>query len=68
VLYHENIEIEKIAFILCSRKSLTMYSYHEASVVLFHFEIEVFNIDNSENRQSALSIFVKHSLDDQIRR
>jgi len=36
VIYHENIEIEKIALIVRSRKSLNMHSYSEASVVKFH--------------------------------
>jgi len=35
VIYKENVEIEKIAFIVCSRKSLKMYSHIEASVLKF---------------------------------
>jgi|SRR6218665_467627 len=35
VLYHENKEIEKIAVILCRRKSETRYRNNEASVVKF---------------------------------
>jgi len=37
VIYNENIEIEKMAFIARSRKSLTMYRHIEASVMKFRF-------------------------------
>ena len=35
-LHHENTEIEKIAIIVCARKSLITYGNDEASVVLYN--------------------------------
>jgi len=45
VIYNENIEIEKIAFIAHSRKSLTMHSHMVASVVKLGFwKIKLINL------------------------
>ena len=68
MLYHENIEIEKIAFIMCSRKSVTCIAIMKLILCNFVLKKKAVMFCYSEHRQSALSLHVKHSLDGQIRR